>query len=141
MRIYRLYTGNDGQSHLEELKIPFASEGTGEQSPMHKAHGAVFSRVAPGTFSDWHNAPRRQFAVVLQGTMEIGLGDDPLHRIRSRRRHPRRRPDRQGPYDASRGQRAADYDRDSARGLTRPQMHLLQLARIAFVWKRALPYF
>ena len=81
MRIHRLYTGTDGQSHLEELKIPYAPGGMGEQAPMQKAHGVVFSRVAPGAFMDWHNAPRRQFVITLQGAVEIGLGDGSIHRF------------------------------------------------------------
>src|SRR5712692_6011709 len=81
MRIHRLYTGTDGQSHLEELKIPFAPGGMGEQAPMQKAHGVVFSRVQPGAFMDWHNAPRRQFVITLQGAVEIGLGDGSIHRF------------------------------------------------------------
>ena len=81
MRIHRLYTGTDGQSHLEELKIPFAPAAMGEQAPMQKVNGIVFSRVAPGTFSDWHNAPRRQYVITLQGAVEIGLGDGSIHRF------------------------------------------------------------
>ena len=81
MRLYRLYTGNDGQSHLEELKIAFAPGGMGEQAPMQKVNGIVFSRVAPGTFSDWHNAPRRQYVITLQSAVEIGLGDGSVHRF------------------------------------------------------------
>jgi hypothetical protein len=81
MRIHRLYTGTDGQSHLEELKIPFAPGGMGEQAPMQKANGVVFSRVQPGAFMDWHNAPRRQFVITLQGAVEIGLGDGSVHRF------------------------------------------------------------
>jgi quercetin dioxygenase-like cupin family protein len=81
MRIHRLYTGTDGQSHLEELKIPFAPGGMGEQAPMQKAHGVVFSRVPSGAFMDWHNAPRRQFVITLQGAVEIGLGDGSIHRF------------------------------------------------------------
>jgi hypothetical protein len=36
---------------------------------------------APGTFVDWHNAPRRQYVITLAGGVEIGLGDGSVHRF------------------------------------------------------------
>ena len=35
----------------------------------------------PGTFVDWHNAPRRQYVITLAGAVEIGLGDGSVHRF------------------------------------------------------------
>ncbi|MGH7932906.1 MAG: hypothetical protein ACREQN_07015 [Candidatus Binataceae bacterium] len=81
MRLFRLYTGNDGQSHLEELALPLKLEGISERTPMQAAKGVIFSRMAPGTFMDWHNAPRRQYVITLAGSVEIGLGDGTAHRF------------------------------------------------------------
>lgn len=81
MRLFRLYTGDDQQSHLEELKMPFASGQYGEQTPLQPAKGVTFTRMAPGAFVDWHNAPRRQYVITLQGAVEIGLGDGSVHRF------------------------------------------------------------
>jgi quercetin dioxygenase-like cupin family protein len=81
MRLFRLYSGKDGQSHLEELKLPFAVEGIAERAPMQAAVGVLFSRMAPGWFMDWHHAPRRQYVITLSGMMEIGLGDGSKHRF------------------------------------------------------------
>jgi len=71
MGIFRLYTGTDGQSHLEEL--PLASHP--ELTSLQATAGIVFRTAQPGRFSDWHNAPRRQFVITLSGEAELGLGD------------------------------------------------------------------
>ena len=42
---------------------------------MQATTGIQFRRTPPGSFSDWHNAPRRQYVITLEGQMEIGLGD------------------------------------------------------------------
>jgi quercetin dioxygenase-like cupin family protein len=81
MRLFRLYSGSDGQSHLEEMSLSFTGGQFAEQSPMQAAAGISFSRMAPGTFVDWHNAPRRQYVITLAGAVEIGLGDGSVHRF------------------------------------------------------------
>lgn len=81
MRLFRLYSGNDQQSHLEELKMAFAPGQFAEQTPLQPANGVIFTRMAPGSFVDWHNAPRRQYVITLAGAVEIGLGDGSLHRF------------------------------------------------------------
>ena len=77
MSISRLYTGDDGQSHLEDLDLASHPELTSLQN----AAGIVFRSSGPGSFSDWHNGPRRQFVITLAGEVEIGLGDGSVHRF------------------------------------------------------------
>jgi quercetin dioxygenase-like cupin family protein len=81
MRLFRLYSGDDQQSHLEELKMEFTRGQLAEQTPLQPATGVIFTRMAAGTFVDWHNAPRRQYVITLAGGVEIGLGDGSLHRF------------------------------------------------------------
>jgi quercetin dioxygenase-like cupin family protein len=81
MKLFRLYTGNDQKSHLEEIALPFSPSEIGEQTPVQPAKGVVFTRMAPGAFVDWHNAPRRQYVITMSGAVEIGLGDGSLHRF------------------------------------------------------------
>lgn len=50
LRIFRLYTGADKRSHLEELKLAFSPQNPGEQSPLQHATGVFFTRLKPGTF-------------------------------------------------------------------------------------------
>ena len=73
--IVRLYTGPDGQSHFEEVSPTFAPDAGQERSSLQATDGVSFARAQPGYFSDWHNAPRRQYVVTLAGQVEIGLGD------------------------------------------------------------------
>jgi len=77
MPIVRLYSGPDGQSHIEELDPATRPELTA----LHAAKGVVFRTTPPGHFHDWHNAPRRQYVITLEGEMEIGLGDGSVHRF------------------------------------------------------------
>ncbi len=77
---YRLYTGDDGESHLEELDL---EQGPVEWEQVQKATGVGFRRQPPGYFSDWHLAPRRQYVITLTGGVEIGLGDGTVKRLGS----------------------------------------------------------
>jgi hypothetical protein len=74
MEITRLYTGDDGQTHLEYLNL----DGLGEPQP---ATGIAFRTTPPGHFIDWHPAPRRQYVITLAGEVEIGLADGSVHRF------------------------------------------------------------
>ena len=70
--IIRLFTGDDGQAHFENLNVP-----AGETETVSLKPGAdmTFRSSPAGSFSDWHNAPRLQYVIVLSGQMEIGIGD------------------------------------------------------------------
>lgn len=76
MAIVRLYTGDDGETHVEELEMSSHPDLT----TLHGATGISFRESEPGRFSDWHNAPRRQYVITLAGEVEIGLGDGTVHR-------------------------------------------------------------
>ena len=77
MSIARLFTGDDGQSHIEEM----SPESHPELASLQDTTGIVFRTFEPGYFSDWHTAPRRQFVITLDGEVEIGLGDGTVHRF------------------------------------------------------------
>ena len=77
MGIARLYTGDDGQSHIEEMAL----DSHPGLASMQSTTGIVFRTVEVGYFSDWHTAPRRQFVITLDGEVEIGLGDGTVHRF------------------------------------------------------------
>ena len=76
MSFARLYTGDDGRSHIEEM----SPESHPDLTNMQSASGIVFRTVEPGYFVDWHTAPRRQYVITLEGEVEIGLEDGSLHR-------------------------------------------------------------
>lgn len=71
----RLYTGSDGQSHVETIDLATTPSWT-----AGLASSNITFRTAPvGNFADWHPAPRRQFVIILSGQLEIGLGDGSKH--------------------------------------------------------------
>ncbi|MCH8808289.1 MAG: hypothetical protein IH993_00420, partial [Proteobacteria bacterium] len=74
----RLYTGDDGQSHMEVVEPPTGPMG---RSPIQTATGITFRLAEAGEFMDWHPAPRRQHVITLSGEVEIGLGDGSVHRF------------------------------------------------------------
>lgn len=76
MRLLRLYADRDGQSHFEELTPRVQSDGDTEIAPLPRAEGNVyFRRVSAGQAPSWHNAPQRQFVVILEGEMEVEVSD------------------------------------------------------------------
>jgi quercetin dioxygenase-like cupin family protein len=77
MKISRLYTGDDGQTHIEWQTL----ETHPHLATLQKAEGIVFRSTEAGHFMDWHTAPRRQFIITISGEVEIGLGDGSVHRF------------------------------------------------------------
>src|SRR5919197_997289 len=77
MGIFRLYTGTDGQSHIEDQSFGTHPDLT---KPRAAAH-IVFGQMPVGAFIDWHPAPRRQYVIILSGELEIGLGDGTVRRF------------------------------------------------------------
>ena len=79
MAFVRCYTGTDGQSHFEDLDLlPPDVERSIEQA----VSSITFTRSPNGRFSDWHNAPRRQYAIFLSGgQMEVVIGDGTTRRF------------------------------------------------------------
>jgi quercetin dioxygenase-like cupin family protein len=45
------------------------------------ASSVYFREFAPGTFLDWHPAPRRQVVVLLSGQLENECGDGQVRRF------------------------------------------------------------
>ncbi len=75
MKITRLYTGVDGESHFEDIDIPLMDQGQiGRLSTLIPATGVILRETGVDYDYDWHNAPRRQFIVMLEGTVEIEVG-------------------------------------------------------------------
>ncbi|MGE3541006.1 MAG: hypothetical protein AB7N91_26670 [Candidatus Tectimicrobiota bacterium] len=71
MQVVRIYTGSDNQTHFQDVDTEAfaqlaAQVGTG---PVRVNQGPARSSM------DFHNAPRRQYVVVLSGQMEIEIGD------------------------------------------------------------------
>jgi hypothetical protein len=75
MKITRIYTGDDNESHFEEVEIPLAAGGfAGLISEPVAAKDVIFRETGPDYDLDFHRAPRRQYVVNLNGSVEIEVG-------------------------------------------------------------------
>ena len=72
MGFMRIYSGDDGESHIEEMDL----ESHPSLTELHTVTGIVFRQYEPGHFSDWHHAPRRQYVITIQGE-----GDGTIYRF------------------------------------------------------------
>lgn len=75
MKITRLYTGPDGQSHFEDITLSLTSTEYGNLTSTLPVTGMVVGEVSENLDIPWHNAPRPQYVIMLQGGMEIEIGD------------------------------------------------------------------
>jgi quercetin dioxygenase-like cupin family protein len=85
-KIWRVYSGADGKSHIEEVPLdlkPFVDvEGAhGQGTAAQAATGISFRVSPPGYVLSWHCAPRRQYSIALSGTAEIEVGDGTVARV------------------------------------------------------------
>ena len=83
MRVTRIATGADGETHFDDVEIPLSDAGSiGRLSDMVPATGVVFRETPADYDYDWHPAPRRQYIVLLDGAIEITVGDGETRRFR-----------------------------------------------------------
>ncbi len=75
MKITRIYTGEDGESHFEESDISLDSGSIpGLRSEPVATTSVIFWEPGPGYNLDFHPAPRRQYVVNLTGSVELEIG-------------------------------------------------------------------
>jgi hypothetical protein len=72
MKICRLYTSADGQSHFQKLD-------TSAEAKLfditHNATGLLLKKDHAPHIVNFHRAPRRRWVITLSGRVDIGLGD------------------------------------------------------------------
>ncbi|MEM9174375.1 MAG: hypothetical protein AAGC67_04015 [Myxococcota bacterium] len=82
MRITRIHTGGDGESHFEDVEIPLRDLGAlGRISEAVDVKGLMFREVDADYDLDFHTAPRRQYVVNLDAAVDIEVGDGSRRRI------------------------------------------------------------
>lgn len=75
MRITRLYTGTDNQSHFEDIEVPFESRGDFGLFTLPEPAKAVFFREIPAGYEySWHCVVCREYVIMIDGAVEIGVG-------------------------------------------------------------------
>jgi quercetin dioxygenase-like cupin family protein len=80
--IVRLFAGQDGQSHFEDVQLSFADGADQSQSAeLVPGTGILVRRFEAGRTNPWHHAPGRYAVFTLCGAVDIGLGDGSVRRI------------------------------------------------------------
>lgn len=75
MKVTRIYTGSDGKSHFEDIDYELSPSGVGHLSELIPAKGMILRETSADYNLDFHTAPRRQFIVNLDASVEITVGD------------------------------------------------------------------
>ncbi|MDE2930699.1 MAG: hypothetical protein OXQ27_07220 [Chloroflexota bacterium] len=81
MKIVRLYSGDDGESHFEDVEIELHPAGSGRYSQLFKGDGVIFREVEGDYSLEFHTAPKRQLVVNLTGHVDLEVGDGTVRRM------------------------------------------------------------
>lgn len=65
VRAYRLYTGPDGNSHVQRGSI--------DLNAVVASESVMFSQTPAHSSLDWHNDPVPQYVITLTGTLEFTM--------------------------------------------------------------------
>lgn len=72
IQITRIYSDNNGESHFEDIEMPLKDYGEiGLLSDKIPVKDVIFRKVKPGYDYDFHNAPQKQYVILLDGEIEI----------------------------------------------------------------------
>lgn len=75
MKITRLYTGTDDQSHFLDIEVPFETrEDFGLFTLPEPAKAVFFREIPPGWVYSWHNVVCREYVTMVDGRAEIEVG-------------------------------------------------------------------
>lgn len=80
MKLTWIRTGDDEQSHFEEIDLPMTADRRATTVWLGDATIA-FGESPALEPQDWHHAPRRQLVTVLSGALEIEVGDGSKRRF------------------------------------------------------------
>eukprot|EP00127_Corallochytrium_limacisporum_P004662 Clim_evm16s172 gene=Clim_evmTU16s172 len=68
MKVTRVYTTETGDSAFEDIEIPLHNKGEiGSLSEGQDVKQVIFRETPPSYDFDWHNAPTRQYVIMLSG--------------------------------------------------------------------------
>ncbi len=82
MKVVRVFTGDDGQSHFEDIELDYSGSSPGGiMTELQGATGIIFRQTGGDYDLDFHNAPRRQYVINLSGGVEIEVGDGSKRRL------------------------------------------------------------
>ena len=76
MRIHNLYEDAEGVSHFRDIEVEWVEQRHASQlSKRIPATGLIFRKVSADYDLDWHPAPRRQYIVNLDASVQITASD------------------------------------------------------------------
>ena len=71
-KLTKVYSDENGDSRFEDVEIALEDAGEiGALSNLIPAKGMIFREVLPTYDFDFHNAPQRQYIILLDGEIEI----------------------------------------------------------------------
>ena len=72
MIIIRLYNDEKGESHFTDIEVEiFDSGNIGKLSEKFPVNEIIFRETSGDYYYDFHNAPQRQFIILLEGEIQI----------------------------------------------------------------------
>ncbi|MCH2624056.1 MAG: hypothetical protein VX971_00165 [Actinomycetota bacterium] len=71
----------EGETVIEDLEMPSTQQVRGYETTIVPLNGAIFRTQQPAVAMDFHNAPRRQIVVPLEGEVEIEVGSGEVRLI------------------------------------------------------------
>ncbi|GAB6090044.1 cupin domain-containing protein [Spirochaeta dissipatitropha] len=78
----RVYSGTDGRSYFEKVDLALEDKGViGHLSRIYPVTGLQFRSNDAGYNWDYHNAPCRQFIILLDGEIEITVSSGETRRF------------------------------------------------------------
>ena len=76
MKVTRIYSDDQGESHFEDLEVELKDAGPiGLLSDVQPATGIIFRENESDYDWDFHNAPQRQYIFLLDGEIELETSD------------------------------------------------------------------
>ena len=85
MKVTRVYTDKNGETHFEDLdiKLEDIQGDIIKMSKPIKAYDMAFSTLGGALSESWHTAPRKQAIVILDGDVDLEVSDGTKRRFTS----------------------------------------------------------
>lgn len=82
MHITSIYSDERGESHFGEVDIPLTDSGDiGCLSETLNATGIIFRETSGDYDYSWHNTPRKQYVIILEGEVDFTVSSGETRRF------------------------------------------------------------
>ncbi len=83
MKITRVYSDDDGESHFENVDIELQDSGEiGRLSERVSADSIIFRENDSDYNYEWHTAPQKQYIILLDGEIELEVSGGEVRRFK-----------------------------------------------------------